>query len=112
MLDFGAEYLVSRILRDAFIDVHATSWLTLRAGQFKVPFSHQRLVNSFRQTFTDRSLATRAFSFDRDLGGQVQLAFLDERILLQMAITNGVRGAAQRQPRLRLHRAPGGPAVR
>jgi hypothetical protein len=90
MLDFGAEFLLTQhFLRDAFIDVHATSWLTLRAGQFKVPFSHQRLVSSFRQTFTDRTVATRAFSLDRDLGGEAELAFLDERVLVQLAVTNG-----------------------
>jgi Phosphate-selective porin O and P len=91
MLDFGAEYFVSQILRDAYVDVRATSWLTLRAGQFKVPFSHQRLVSSFLLTFADRSIATLAFAFDRDLGGQAELHFLDERVLIQAAVTNGLQ---------------------
>jgi hypothetical protein len=94
MLDFGAEFLTTHVLRDAYVDVRPTSWLTLRAGQFKVPFSHQRLVNSFLQTFTDRSIATRAFSFDRDLGGMAELHFYDERILVQVAVTNGVQAPA------------------
>src|SRR5262249_10369407 len=74
-----------------YVDVHATSWLTLRGGQFKVPFSHQRLVSSFLQTFSERTLATRAFSFDRDLGVQAELHFFDERVLLQLAITDGLQ---------------------
>jgi Phosphate-selective porin O and P len=94
MLDFGAEFLAAGpagILRDAFLDVKPTSWLMLRAGQFLVPFGRQRLVYDFQQTFAERSLATRAFTFDRDLGGGVELAFLKERLLIQAAITDGVR---------------------
>jgi hypothetical protein len=94
MLDFGAEFLAAGpagFLRDAFLDVKATSWLRLRAGQFLVPFGHQRLVYDFQQTFAERSLATRAFTFDRDLGGEVELSFLRDRLLVQAAVTDGVR---------------------
>jgi hypothetical protein len=93
MLDFGAEFLGDgnvSILRDAYIDVRPLAWLRFRGGQFKVPYSRQRLVSSLRQTFTDRSLATRAFSFDRDLGGMLELAVAQDRFLIQVAITDGV----------------------
>jgi hypothetical protein len=94
MLDFGAEFLGGgrvEILRDAFIDVRPSSWLALRAGQFKVPFSRQRLVYSARQAFTDRSIATRAFSFDRDLGGMIEFSPFAQKLLVQIAVTDGVR---------------------
>jgi hypothetical protein len=93
MLDFGAEFLGDgnvSILRDAYLDVRPLSWLRLRGGQFKVPFSRQRLVSSLRQTFTDRSLATRAFSFDRDLGGMIEFSIAQDRFLIQIAVTDGV----------------------
>ncbi len=94
MLDFGAEFLGDGnlgFLRDAFVDVRPLAWLTLRAGQFQVPFSHQRLVNDFRQTFAERTLATRAFTFDRDLGGEVEVALWARRLVIQAAVTDGVR---------------------
>jgi hypothetical protein len=94
MLDFGGEFWGSDghvgILRDAFVDVRPLPWLTLRAGQFQVPFSRQRLTDDFHLTFAERTVATRAFSFDRDLGGELELALLAERLLVQVAVTDGV----------------------
>jgi hypothetical protein len=93
MLDFGSEFLGAdraNLLRDAFIDVKPLAWLALRAGQFKVPFSRQRLVYSGRQAFTDRSVATRAFSFDRDLGGMIEFSPFGQKLLIQIAMTDGI----------------------
>jgi hypothetical protein len=94
MLDFGAEYLGDgrvAFLRDAFVEVRPLSWLVLRAGQLKVPFGRQRLISSLRQLFPERSLATLAFTYDRDLGGVVEAALLDGRLLIQTAVMDGVR---------------------
>jgi hypothetical protein len=94
MLDFGSLFLGTSILRDAFADLTPTSWLRLRVGQFKVPFSRQQLVPEVRQSFVERALATRAFTFDRDLGAMVEGWFWGGRLLAQFAVTDGVRAGA------------------
>ncbi len=43
------------ILRDAYIDAHFTDAFELRFGQFKAPFSQERLNSSNRINFVDRS---------------------------------------------------------
>jgi uncharacterized small protein (DUF1192 family) len=93
MLDFGADYVGDgrfAPLRDAYLAVRPVSWLRVRAGQMKVPFGRQRLVSSLRQTFVERSLATLAFTFDRDLGGVVEATPFGGRLLVQAAVTDGV----------------------
>lgn len=42
--------------------------LTLRAGQYKVPFSRQRVISSGDLQLVDRSLANDEFNHDRDIG--------------------------------------------
>jgi hypothetical protein len=97
MFDFGAQYLDGGFAaaRDFYLDVRPLPWLVLRAGQFRPPFSRQRILDDLRLAFVDRSLATRAFAFDRDLGAMVEAAFFDDRLLVQLAITDGVEAGAQ-----------------
>ena len=42
--------------------------LTVRAGQYKIPFSRQRVVSSGNQQMVDRSIANGEFNLDRDIG--------------------------------------------
>jgi len=42
--------------------------LTLRIGQYKVPYSRQRVVSSGDLQLVDRSLANNEFNLDRDVG--------------------------------------------
>ncbi|MEM1031420.1 MAG: hypothetical protein AAGN82_13815 [Myxococcota bacterium] len=42
--------------------------LTLRAGQYKIPYSRQRVISSGKQQLVDRSLANGEFNQDRDIG--------------------------------------------
>ena len=42
--------------------------LTVRMGQYKVPYSRQRVVSSGNLQFVDRSLANGEFTLDRDIG--------------------------------------------
>jgi hypothetical protein len=93
MFDFGAQYTAqggAATVRDLYLEVRPLAWLTVRAGQFKVPFSRQRLVSALNQSFTERALATLAFTFDRDLGGLVQALLWRKRLRLELAITDGV----------------------
>jgi len=42
--------------------------LSLRVGQYKLPYSRQRVVSSGNQEFVDRTLAQGEFNLDRDIG--------------------------------------------
>jgi hypothetical protein len=42
--------------------------LNIRVGQYKIPYSHQRVVSSGNLQFVDRSIANGEFNLDRDLG--------------------------------------------
>ncbi len=42
--------------------------LTLRVGQYKIPYSRQRVVSSGNLEFVDRTLANGEFNLDRDIG--------------------------------------------
>jgi hypothetical protein len=98
MLDFGAQFIGPAGfsgLRDAYAEVRPWKWLSIRGGQFKVPFSRQRLVSSLRQTFIDRAVSTRALSFDRDLGGMVEGRFFSDRWRVQLSITDGVNAGPE-----------------
>ena len=56
-------------LKDFFIDFRAVkSWLHVRAGQFKKPFSRQQLTSSGSLEFVDRALTDGAFGQGRDIG--------------------------------------------
>jgi len=91
--DFGFEYARAggaAMVRDYYIDLRPLPWLTVRAGQFRVPLGRQRVTSELRETFIERSLATRALTFDRDLGALVEARLLDERLVVQAAVTDGV----------------------
>ena len=42
--------------------------LTVRVGQYKIPFSRQRVISSGNQQMVDRSIANGEFNLDRDIG--------------------------------------------
>ena len=91
--DFGFEYLSQGALsaiRDLNVVARPLPWLYVRGGQFKVPYSRQRQVNALRQTFTDRSVATRVFAPDRDLGVAAGAQLFDGKLTIDAAVTDGV----------------------
>ena len=97
MLDLGGGYfpgapfaIQGGLLRDAYLDVKPISWLTLRAGQFAVPFGHQRSLDDRALAAPGRSLATLAFATDRDLGALLQVSPWGDRLLLQLSVTDGI----------------------
>ncbi|HUS63242.1 MAG TPA: porin [Kofleriaceae bacterium] len=98
MFDFGLEFARqggAAMVRDLFLAVRPLPWLRIRAGQFKVPFARQHLVYSLKQTFIERSFAMLAFRLDRDLGGMVEACVLSQRLLIQLAVTDGIAAGAQ-----------------
>jgi phosphate-selective porin OprO/OprP len=55
-------------LRDARLEFTRLRDFTIWAGQFKVPFSRERVVSSSNLSMVDRSLVNAEFSLDRDIG--------------------------------------------
>lgn len=55
-------------LLDMYFDFSQLRDLTLRVGQYKVPFNRQRVVSSGDLRFVDRSIVNKEFNVDRDLG--------------------------------------------
>lgn len=56
-------------LLDFSFDVPVYKAVHLKLGQFKVPYSRERLTNGGRQLFADRSFNNLAFRVGRDVGG-------------------------------------------
>jgi len=59
--------LVKGRLLDLRFDI-GPEWLKLRIGQWKVDYSRERMDSSGKQQFTERSIANRAFTLDRQKG--------------------------------------------
>jgi hypothetical protein len=55
-------------LRDARLEFTRLRDFTIWVGQFKVPFSRQRMISSSNLSILDRSLVNAEFSLDRDIG--------------------------------------------
>jgi hypothetical protein len=58
-------------LRDARVEFDRLRDFTVWAGQFKVPFSRQRMNSSAHLNMVDRTLVNSEFTLDRDIGVQV-----------------------------------------
>ncbi len=55
-------------LLDWHFDLTYLRDLTVRVGQFKVPFNRQRLISSGDLQFVDRAMTNSEFNLDRDIG--------------------------------------------
>jgi hypothetical protein len=72
--DFQVEFGAMTVLKDAYFDYAVDKrWLTVRAGQWKKPFSRQQINSSGRLELIDRAITDKAFGAGRDIG----LALLD-----------------------------------
>ena len=54
-----------------FVDLGDSRDLRVKAGQYKVPFSRQRVVSSGNLQLVDRSIANAEFNLDRDTGVEI-----------------------------------------
>jgi phosphate-selective porin OprO and OprP len=59
-------------LLEAYAEFDYVKDLTIRAGQYKVPYDRIRVISDFGRQLVDYSTATREFSLDRDLGVEVK----------------------------------------
>jgi hypothetical protein len=57
-------------LRDARIELDRLRDFTVWIGQFKTPFSRQRMLSSSNMNLVDRSIVNAEFNLDRDIGFQ------------------------------------------
>jgi len=55
-------------MRDFYLEFDYLRDFTLRMGQYKLPYSQQRVISSGRLQMVDRSIAGKEFDFDRDIG--------------------------------------------
>jgi len=55
-------------LLDWYMEFDYIRDLTLRVGQYKLPFSRQRVISSGNLQMVDRSIANAEFNLDRDVG--------------------------------------------
>jgi phosphate-selective porin OprO and OprP len=51
-----------------YLELDHLSDLTVRVGQYKIPFSRQRVISSADLQMVDRSIANDEFNLDRDIG--------------------------------------------
>lgn len=65
--------------------------LTVRIGQYKIPFSRQRVISSGNLQMVDRSIANGEFTLDRDIGIDVRSKnFLGlDRLRYYLGVYNG-----------------------
>ncbi|PRQ01104.1 Phosphate-selective porin O and P [Enhygromyxa salina] len=56
------------ILRDFYVDFDYLRNLTVRIGQYKLPYSQQRVISSGKLQLVDRSIVGSEFDLDRDIG--------------------------------------------
>jgi hypothetical protein len=89
-------YEVSAAVRDgepelftAYAEIAPFRFLSLRAGQVRVPFTRQSMTPEEFLTFPDRSLATREFAYLRDIGVSARAHGFQNRLELILGAYNG-----------------------
>ncbi|HHS49898.1 MAG TPA: hypothetical protein ENN07_02165 [candidate division Zixibacteria bacterium] len=76
-------------LKDGLLEYTASEAFSIRAGQTKVRFDRQQLESSGRQTFVDRSIASRSLGMGRDVGVLVHGRFAEKKIQYSAGVFNG-----------------------
>ena len=85
---------------DAYIDVKASPYASVRAGKFKGPLGLERLQSASAIAFAERAYPTELVP-NRDIGLQIWADLFDERFSYALAFTNGTpdgRDAASANP--------------
>jgi phosphate-selective porin OprO/OprP len=84
--DFGNG---TALVQDAYLDVHFTNKLRVRAGKMKSPFGIERLQSAQAMLFVERSLANNLVP-NRDVGVQVHGELAHGIFGYQLALLDGV----------------------
>jgi phosphate-selective porin OprO and OprP len=75
-------------IKDAYLEL-GKDVLSIRAGQYKVPFGLQELTPDTSQELVDRSLANAAFSPSRDMGVMLTGVALERKLGYALGAFNG-----------------------
>ncbi len=75
-------------IKDAYLELGKDT-LSVRAGQYKVPFGLQEQAPDTGQEFVDRSLANAAFAPSRDAGVMLTGAVREKRLGYALGVFNG-----------------------
>ncbi len=78
----------SRRLLDAYLDVHIRPYLSLRAGQFKLPFSLQQSTPDAHAFFAEKSMGNY-ISPQRDVGVMLHGHLADDRVGYGLSLSSG-----------------------
>ena len=63
-------------LKDFYLDYAIVpQWLSVRAGQWKTPFSRQNITSDFDQPFNDRAITQTAMGVEREIGFAIHDGF-------------------------------------
>jgi len=77
-------------LEDYYMEYAAWApWVSLRFGQFKVPFGRQRPTSSGALQFSDLAISTQHLELGRDIGLMLSGGLGEERLSWQLAALNG-----------------------
>ena len=78
-------------LKDGFINANYVPYAQFKVGQFKVPFSLERLLSANYMDFVERSLPADNLTPDRDLGIMLHGAYAAYGLSYGLGIFNGTR---------------------
>jgi hypothetical protein len=73
----------------AFAEITPFRFLSLRAGQMRVPFSRESMTTEEFLTFPERPLATRELAYLRDIGVSARAHGFQDRLELLLGAYNG-----------------------
>jgi phosphate-selective porin OprO/OprP len=79
----------STALRDAFIEAAYFDYAKPKIGQYKVPFDREFLTSAFSLQLIDRSIASSAFSLQRDIGIQLSGKLFQDQLEYGVGMFNG-----------------------
>ncbi len=77
------------IAKDLYLEYKPTSTFTLRAGQFKVPFSRTRMISTSKLVLTTRPAVADEFVPGRDRGVMLRLRTSDRKYVLYTGVFSG-----------------------
>lgn len=78
-------------LKDGFINANYVTYAQVKAGQYKVPFSLERMASANHIDFVERALPVDNLTPDRDLGIMLHGAYLPFGLSYGVGIFNGAR---------------------
>ncbi|MCG2712326.1 MAG: OprO/OprP family phosphate-selective porin [Candidatus Omnitrophica bacterium] len=77
------------ILRDGWVQYKGVPGVSIKFGQFKIPFSQEQLTSASKLDTIIRSRVVTALSYGRDIGIMLEAEAMDKAVSYEAAIVNG-----------------------